>query len=106
MVQHASISQLKDAMDAGTARIVDVRERYEFDSGHVPGAVHIPMHTIPLRMDELPTDGDLYLICESGNRSWQVAAFLARHDITAINVEGGTGAWRWSGLPLATGAMA
>ena len=39
-------------------------------------------------------------------RSWQVAAFLARHGRTAYNVDGGTSAWRASGLPLDSGATA
>jgi thioredoxin 1 len=72
----------------------------------VPGAVHIPMSIIPLRKDDLPTDRPLYLICESGNRSYQAGMWLARNGITALNVMGGTGAWRWSGWELARGGAA
>ncbi|MFZ0325256.1 MAG: rhodanese-like domain-containing protein [Actinomycetes bacterium] len=100
-----SIHDLQSAMQRGDL-VVDVRERFEFVDGHVPGVQHIPMATVPVRLDELPPDRPVYVICESGGRSWQVAAFLARHGLTAYNVEGGTAAWRASGLPLDKGVTA
>jgi len=105
MVTTVSIQDLAAAKDRGDA-IIDVREHYEYISGHVPGAEHIPMHTVPLRLDDIPKDRPVYLLCESGARSWQAAAFLDRHGIQAYNVNGGTSAWRASGLPLSTGATA
>lgn len=104
MVEHASVQQLKAALEAGTAHVIDVREKYEFDAGHVAGSVLIPMATVPLRVSEIPTDGDLYVICRSGARSWQVAAWLARQGVRALNVEGGIGAWQWAGYPVQTAA--
>lgn len=105
MVTSVTVQELAAAKDRGDV-VVDVREHYEYVSGHVPGASHIPMHTIPLRIDEFPSDQPVYLVCETGARSWQVAAFLDRHGIAAINVNGGTSAWRASGLPVTTGASA
>jgi rhodanese-related sulfurtransferase len=105
MVQHASVQELRAAMDAGRAHVIDVREKYEFDAGHVAGAELIPMATIPLRVTEIPRDRDVYLICRSGARSWQVAAWLERQGITATNVEGGMGAWQWAGFPVETAAV-
>lgn len=106
MVEHASVQQLKAAMDAGTAHVIDVREKYEYDAGHVAGSVLIPMATIPLRVNEVPTDGDVYVICRSGARSWQVAAWLARQGVRVLNVEGGIGAWQWAGFPVQAGTPA
>jgi rhodanese-related sulfurtransferase len=105
MVTTVSIQELAAAKDRGDP-IVDVREHHEYISGHVPGAAHLPMHTIPLHVDSFAKDQPVYLLCESGARSWQVAAFLDRHGIPAVNVTGGTAAWRASGLPLTTGATA
>jgi rhodanese-related sulfurtransferase len=105
MVTQVTIHELATATEQGGS-LIDVRERHEYVSGHVPGAEHIPMHTVPLRLDDLRDRQPVYLICESGNRSWQVASFLARHDIQAVNVAGGTFAWRMSGMPLETGATA
>lgn len=106
MIEHAGVSDLKAAMDRGEATVIDVREFFEYQSGHVPGAIHIPMHTIPVRTDEIPTTGKVYVICESGSRSWQVAAFLLQRGIHVINVHGGTGTWRMAGLPLETAVPA
>lgn len=82
--------------------VIDVRETTEYSSGHVPGAINIPMATIPVRLQDLPA-GDVCIICESGGRSWQVAAFLAERGIVVTNVEGGTGAWRHEGFPIQLG---
>jgi rhodanese-related sulfurtransferase len=106
MVEHVSVRHLAEAMSRGDAHVVDVREGYEYAAGHVPGAVHVPMHLVPLRVGELPRDKDLYLICETGNRSFQVGLYLARQGISSHNVEGGTSAWRWAGGPLSTGSAA
>lgn len=98
-MQTAGITDLKKALDEGGV-VIDVREAYEYEGGHVPGAIHIPMATVPLRVTEFPTQAPAYVICESGARSWQVCAFLERQGIAAINVEGGTGAWLAHGLPV------
>lgn len=106
MIEHADVSDLKAAIDGGEATVIDVRESYEYQSGHVPGAVHMPMHTIALRSGEIQAGGRVYVICESGSRSWQVAAFLQQRGIHVINVNGGTGNWRMSGLPVETAVTA
>ncbi|MEK9736077.1 MAG: rhodanese-like domain-containing protein [Candidatus Nanopelagicales bacterium] len=100
-----TVADLHNCLTNGGAAIVDVREPYEYASGHIPGAVSIPMATIPIRIQDLPSS-DVYVVCESGARSWQVAAFLAQRGISVTNVEGGTGAWRMAGLPLEQGAPA
>jgi thioredoxin 1 len=86
------------------AVVIDVREPHEFAAGHVAGARLVPMRTLPSQVQDLPTDTGLYVICESGARSWQATAFLVRHGITAVNVEGGMSAWRGHGYPVETGA--
>ena len=106
MIEHASVAELKAAIDSGDATVIDVREFFEYQAGHVPGAIHIPMHTIPVRTGEIPAQGKVFVICESGSRSWQVAAFLQQRGIQVINVQGGTGTWRMAGLPLETAVPA
>jgi rhodanese-related sulfurtransferase len=102
MVKTASVTELQAALTRGE-RVLDVREKYEFDGGHVPSALHIPMSIVPLRVNDIkgPNSADpVWVICESGARSWQVADYLTRHGLSVINVDGGTSAWRASGLPL------
>lgn len=103
MVPHADVRELAAAMQrSGDVLILDVREPFEFASGHVPGAVHLPMHLVPLRLDDIPRDRTVYVICATGNRSWQVAHYLGQHGLTATNVKGGTSAWRAAGLTMET----
>jgi rhodanese-related sulfurtransferase len=105
-MQTVTIAELKSALDAGRATVLDVREPYEYESGHVPGAINIPMAVVPVRLSDVPGGSDVHVICESGARSWQVCSFLDRHGIPAINVDGGTAAWRMNGLPLEAAATA
>jgi len=100
-----TVADLHNRLSQGGAAVVDVREPYEYASGHIPGAINIPMATVPIRIQDLPS-GDVYVVCQSGARSWQVAAFLAQRGITVTNVDGGTGAWQFAGLPLEQGAPA
>ncbi|MDN5756850.1 MAG: rhodanese-like domain-containing protein, partial [Micrococcaceae bacterium] len=51
------------------AKVLDVREDYEWAEGHAAGAVHIPMGDIPQRLEELDPDEDTYVICRTGGRS-------------------------------------
>lgn len=82
------------------AVLLDVREDDEWAAGHAPGAVHIPLAQVPSRLDELPPDDDVYVICRSGGRSAQAAAWLNRNGYDATNVAGGMGAWLEAGRPM------
>lgn len=95
-----TVQQLKDALDAGGAIVVDVREPDEFAQGHVPGARLVPLQTVPGLVGELPTDEPVYLVCAVGARSAQAAMFLAQHGVDAVNVGGGTRDWLMAGYPL------
>jgi rhodanese-related sulfurtransferase len=85
--------------------LFDVRSPDEYRAGHLPGAVLIPLNTLMARMNEIPKQDNVYLICHSGGRSAQAADYLARqcgHD-NLINIEGGTMAWMQAGYPLEQG---
>lgn len=87
------------------AALLDVREHDEWDAGHAPGAVHIPMGELAGRLDELP-DSPLHVICRSGGRSARVTAYLNANGWDAVNVDGGMQSWAAAGRPMAceTGA--
>ena len=87
------------AADAATP-VVDVRNPDEYAAGHVPGAVLVPMHTVPVRLQDIPSDRTVYLVCAVGGRSGQVAAWLEPQGYDVVNVLGGTQAWAMSGYPL------
>ncbi len=82
------------------APVLDVRELDEWNAGHVPGAVHIPMNDVPARITELPQDSPFFVICATGNRSGQVVEALRQQGLQAINVTGGTSGWSQRGWPL------
>jgi rhodanese-related sulfurtransferase len=86
--------------------IVDVREMDEYIAGHVPGAKHIPLSTIPVRNREIDKSVKNYVICEAGGRSAQACAFLEQQGFDVVNIAGGTGSWRMIGAPLNTGEQA
>src|SRR5437879_8059068 len=71
--------------------VVDVREPSEYAAGHVPGALSIPQADLALRLDELPREGDLLVVCEGGTRSARAARFLRQVGFSRVsNLAGGT----------------
>lgn len=103
MIAQATIPELTAAIAVGSARVIDVREQFEYSDGHVAGSVWLPMSTVPSNIDEFRGDSPAYVICRTGNRSGQVVMWLARQGIEAINVHGGIVAWQQAGLPIVTG---
>jgi rhodanese-related sulfurtransferase len=83
--------------------VIDVREPFEYNAGHLEGAKSMPMHLVPKSMGELPKDDTLFVICRSGNRSWQVCQYLNQHGYDAVNVAGGMVAWDAAGLTVSGG---
>lgn len=96
-----SIQEAKELMERGDVQIVDVRTPAEFASGHVPGAVNIPLDTVLQRGAELADDKDLIFVCGVGERSAVAAEMAASLGKSRLhNLEGGTQAWRGAGYPI------
>lgn len=89
-----------DGLIRAGALLLDVREDYEWDAGHVAGAVHIPLGQVAERADELPGSRQVVVVCRSGVRSAQAAAFLTASGVDAVNLAGGMRAWAAAGLPF------
>ena len=97
------VAGLKARMDQGGVTLVDVRTPEEYAGGHIPGARSIPLDQLSARMGELAAlkDQELFLVCERGGRSLAATQELGAAGFThAINVEGGTSAWRQAGYPV------
>ena len=103
MIDQITTDELQRRMATEKVTLVDVREVHEYTAGHVPGALNIPMSLIPVRLDELPADEKLVIICQSGNRSMTVCNWLARNGRESVNVLGGTGTWIMAGKPVERG---
>lgn len=101
-VPEIDVAELAKARADG-ATLIDVREPDEYMVAHVPGAVLVPLATVPERLDEVPTVGPVYVICAVGARSLRAAAFYRSQGIDAINVAGGTTAWIDAGEAISMG---
>ena len=75
------------------AVILDVREDFEFEAGHIEGAKHLPMSQFTERYEEIPYDEDVYVVCRSGGRALRAVAWMNLNGFDGIVVEGGMGAW-------------
>jgi rhodanese-related sulfurtransferase len=83
------------------AYLLDVREDEEWAAGHAPGATHLPMMEIPARIDEIPDDADVVVVCRVGGRSAQVVAYLQGQGRANVrNLDGGMIAWARAGRPM------
>jgi rhodanese-related sulfurtransferase len=90
-----------EAWTTGQAVIIDVREVEEHAETRVPGLPLIPMSELLDRLEELPGDRQLVILCRSGHRSAHVAEYLTEegdHGEVA-NLDGGIIAWAADGLP-------
>lgn len=83
--------------------LVDVRQPDEYEAAHVEGATLIPLGELAGRLDELPTDRAIYVMCHSGGRSAQATMYLEGRGFDAVDVRGGITGWYGAGLPVEQG---
>src|SRR6516225_3399670 len=94
-----TLQELRRSLRSGdNIGVLDVRSAAEFATGHIPGAVNIPMEQIEARMSDIPV-GPLVLVCEAGKRAEVVAGWLGGEKNLSV-LEGGTRAWRTAGYQL------
>ncbi len=74
--------------------LLDVREPWELEICKIDGALAIPLHQLPARLDEIPRDRPLVVMCHHGGRSAQAVAWLRRNAVdNAVNLDGGIDDW-------------
>ena len=101
-IAEIEVDELEEQLADG-ARLIDVRQPYEFDEMRVAGAVLVPLATVPDNIDAFRGDSPAYVICKTGARSARACEFLAAQGVEAINVAGGTLAWIRSGRDYVSG---
>jgi rhodanese-related sulfurtransferase len=82
------------------ALLIDVRSASEFATGHIPGAIHMPLEQVESRVDDLDANLPIILTCKSGQRARMAAVLLEPCRPQAKVLEGGTDAWRAAGYPI------
>src|SRR5690349_13812260 len=100
MVQGGVVGEVPAGEVPAGAFVLDVREHDEWDAGHAPGAVHIPLGELGARYTELGRDQPLFVICRSGKRSARAAQALAGAGWDVRNVSDGMQGWQAAGRPM------
>ncbi|HUW76848.1 MAG TPA: rhodanese-like domain-containing protein [Gallionella sp.] len=102
-IKEVNTSDALQLINHKDAIVLDVRERSEYDAGHVLNAKFIPLGKLKERMGELEKyrDQPIVVVCRSGNRSGTACFLLAKQGFSqAYNLAGGILAWQKSQLPL------
>jgi len=93
-----NVTELPNLIASGKAQLVDVRTDAEIARGRIKGAISLPLHLLPLRLNELDTQKTTVFYCQMGGRSAQAAAFAAAQGLQgAANLQGGITAWAHAG---------
>ena len=82
------------------AFVVDVRTQEEWDEYHVPNVPLIPLDELPNRLNEIPKDEEILVICRSGNRSQEGRDILLQAGYNATSMAGGVKEWYAKGYPI------
>ena len=101
-VPEASTEDLAAAMEAG-ATVIDVRNPDEYVEIRIPGVHLIPLSELGERLEEVPEDKQVFIVCAVGGRSLAAAAALNNAGYDAVSVTGGTVQWKQEGRPTESG---
>jgi rhodanese-related sulfurtransferase len=84
----------------GEAQLIDVRQESEWRAGHIAGALHVPLETLPERASEIGRDRPVIFQCRTGVRSAMATQAFRASGLEAFNLTGGLEAWVAEGLEI------
>ena len=101
-IEEIDATELKNRLASDEKiRLIDVRSDMEYKQGIIEGGEFMPLHTVPLKVDEISNDVTNIIYCRSGQRSAQACMFLEQQaGLKAINLRGGIISWGHSGFPI------
>ena len=104
-LEPVSRTELLDRLRAGAAAVLDVRPEDEFQQGHLPGALNIPLAQVERRLAELPPDREIVAYCRGPwcVLSFEAVAALRQRGFQARRLEDGFPEWKVAGLPIGPG---
>ena len=102
-ISEIEVAALAERVAEGALRDRRARARRVRAPATCPGALLIPLATVPDHLDRFRADGPTYVICKSGGRSMRACEFAADEGYDVVNVTGGTGAWIDSGRDVVIG---
>jgi rhodanese-related sulfurtransferase len=99
-LERIDVAALRERLDQ--VQVLDVRERSEWDRGHIPGSIHTPYHDIDGIPDGIDADRPIAIVCSSGQRGAVAASLLLRHGARQVIhvADGGVGTWEGQGWPI------
>ena len=101
-INEVNVSELHSMISNDDVVLVDVRSHAEVAQGAIPGASHLPLHLLPLQLNQLPRDKKIVFYCRTGARSAQACLYAANQGSdNAINLRGGIIAWVQDGRDVA-----
>jgi hydroxyacylglutathione hydrolase/adenylyltransferase/sulfurtransferase len=92
--------QVAELQRAGTIQLVDVREPYEWEAGHIPGTRHVTLGEVAQEAETIDRETTVVFICRVGGRSTMAADAFRRAGYEAYSLAGGVLAWQARGLPF------
>lgn len=93
-----STEEARELVASNEVEVIDLRDEEGWLKGHIPGA-HRAADDLDAKLEELPDDRKLLVVCDDGKRSGEVAGELDGDDREAVSLKGGMGAWLSDGLP-------
>lgn len=102
----ATRDELVERLTRDEVFLIDVRPSLEYESGHIPGAVHMPIEELPGRLDEIPRDRPVIAYCRGEYCLFadEAVALLRKHGIAAARLQGGWPEWVEEGRAVVTNA--
>lgn len=94
MYKTISIDEFEQVSKRKALSIIDVREKEEYQAGHVPHAINQPLSELAQAKLTVNKEQEQYIICQSGGRSAKACTLLSKEGYQVVNVMGGTSAWR------------
>ena len=101
MVEEVTTDEVKERIEDGDdTQVVDIRSPAEFERGHIPGAINIPMAELPRRVDEVEWGDDVVVACPIGQSSVQAARLIGSYegvddDASVKSMAGGYREWSY-----------
>jgi hydroxyacylglutathione hydrolase len=96
-----ALSEVAEALEAGSVSLLDVRSRAEWDAGHVPGSINIPLGELEQCLHTLPRGRPTVVHCQTGGRAAIAASLLRARGLRDVRLFGGGFAeWRAAGHPI------
>ena len=105
-LQPVTLAELRRRLRDGSATVIDVRPRSEYEAAHIPGALSVPVEELKRRMKDLPKSREVLAYCRGPYCVFSLDAvkMLRKHGYRARRADEGLPDWRQAGLPVAAGA--